>query len=177
MSKTPIPLSDAQKIANGVATALATYCERVEIAGSVRRQKAEVGDIEICAIPKMIGRKNMFGEVVKTTSLLESFPYGLLGVTVKNGTRYKQITMPGGVNLDLFIVLHPAQWGVIFLIRTGSAEFSQKIVTQKIKGGNLPSDCRVKDGAIWRGETMLSTPEEKDFFDLCGMEFVPPEKR
>ena len=177
MPKTSTPLNVAQGYADTVINTLAPFCERIEVAGSVRRQKAEVGDLEIVAIPKMIDTLNLFGDIVGAQSQLDLFNFELFGRVIKGGSRYKQIEMRVGINLDLFLVLLPAQWGVIFLIRTGSADFSRMMVTQKVKGGYLPSDCRVKDGAIWRGETMLSTPEESDFFNLCGMDVVPPEKR
>lgn len=53
MSKTKMPLAKAQKIAENVKSFLEPYCQRVEIAGSVRREKTEVGDIEIVVIPQL----------------------------------------------------------------------------------------------------------------------------
>lgn len=44
--------SAALKIAEGLVCEFGPYCERVEIAGSIRRGKAEVGDIEIVAVPR-----------------------------------------------------------------------------------------------------------------------------
>ena len=43
---------EAIEIAEKVKTLLLPHCERVEIAGSVRRKKTDVKDIEIVAIPK-----------------------------------------------------------------------------------------------------------------------------
>lgn len=45
-------LSEALKIAEAVLKELGPHCERIAIAGSVRRRKPEVKDIEIVAIPK-----------------------------------------------------------------------------------------------------------------------------
>ncbi|WP_157470943.1 hypothetical protein [Gracilimonas tropica] len=47
-----IPLDIATKIARRLTQLMAPHCYRVEVAGSVRRQKAEVSDIEIVAHPK-----------------------------------------------------------------------------------------------------------------------------
>lgn len=40
--KTKMPLGEAEKIACKYADMLMPYCERIEIAGSIRRRKAEV---------------------------------------------------------------------------------------------------------------------------------------
>ncbi len=163
--------------AETVKSTLTPYCGRIEIAGSIRRKKPEVGDIEIVAVPKIFFGVNLFMEKISEDSALDLFKWVLLGKTINNGSRYKQIELETGLPLDLFIVLPPAQWGVIFMIRTGSAEFSKSMVTPRAYGGKLPNCYRVKDGAVWMGETMIETPEEADYFKLCDMDFVPPEKR
>lgn len=45
-------LIDAQALAQSVVFALAPHCERIEIAGSVRRMKAYLDDIDIVCIPR-----------------------------------------------------------------------------------------------------------------------------
>ena len=42
----------AKEIADSVLQKLKPHCERIEIAGSIRRKKANPNDIEIVAIPK-----------------------------------------------------------------------------------------------------------------------------
>jgi DNA polymerase/3'-5' exonuclease PolX len=54
-------LHTAQPIADRVRDLLAPHCDRIEIAGSIRRQKADVGDIEIVAIPKTVTDGDLFG--------------------------------------------------------------------------------------------------------------------
>ena len=83
----------------------------------------------------------------------------------------------GLFQLDLFIVQPPAQWGVQFLIRTGPAMFSKWMVTQRRKGGALPSFAHVRGGAVWNGETLISMPEESDYFEFCELLWITPERR
>jgi DNA polymerase/3'-5' exonuclease PolX len=164
----------AKVIADALVEKLSPYCERISIAGSVRRQKPEVHDIEIVAVPKVIDVPNMFDTVGE-----RGFPSDLFLSyrMIKNGDRYKQIVLPEGINLDLFIVLPPAQWGVILTIRTGPADFSHKIVTSKSFGGYLPGDCKVHDGGVYRGGALIPMPEEADFWKFVGMRWIEPEKR
>jgi DNA polymerase/3'-5' exonuclease PolX len=158
-------LERARAIAEKLVEKLSPYCERIEIAGSIRREKAEVGDIEIVAIP------NDFADAM----LLSVLPGASF---VKEGSRYKQIALPEGIDLDLFLVRPPAQWGVIFLLRTGPAEFSHQAVTRKcFFRGLLPSDCVVADGQVWRHGKLIPMPEEEDFLKLLGLPGLAPQER
>ena len=58
-------LEFAKEIAQSFIKNIQPFCERVEVAGSVRREKREVKDIEICAIPSdLLGRFNIIDENV-----------------------------------------------------------------------------------------------------------------
>lgn len=166
----------AKEIADGLVGKLSPYCNKILIAGSVRRGKQEVHDIEIVAKPKSIFEVGMFG--VASNSPMQ-FPEELLydWKILKNGPRYKQFTLPEGINLDLFLVLDPAQWGVIFTIRTGPADFSKWIVTSKAYGGALPGDCKVKDGGVYRQGQLIYMPEEIDFLNHLGLGWLEPSER
>ncbi len=153
----------ALEIANHLVLSLRNECEWIEIAGSLRRKKAEVGDIELCAVPKESG--------------LMELSYFIEGEPIKNGHRYKQIRLPYGINLDLFIVLPPAQWGVIYTLRTGPEDFSTWVVTKRQKGGRLPSDCEMHDGGVYRNGELISMPEEMDFLNFLGLGWIEPFER
>lgn len=164
-------------------------CERIEIAGSVRRGKPEVKDIEIMAVPKSEAPKPVFGQRQVFPRMIEQvlhnmeFTRGLVE-PVKGGEKYKQFWLLEGkihvIKVDLFLVTPPAQWGVQMVIRTGPAEFSQWMVTQRYKSGALPDDYFVENGAVWDrtdASAPIPMPEEKDFFELCGLEWMDPAKR
>jgi len=187
-----IELNDALTHAMRVKSFLDPYCTRIEIAGSVRREKPFVKDLEIVVVPCIIQSKDLFDEG-EGYSALENAPVNQLGKVVKNGSRYKQIDL-GGIMLDLFIVLPPAEFGVQFLIRTGDKFFSHWMVTRrdrtaysddsgKFYHGVLPKYAKVKDGAVWEGRdeifdgTKIFMPEEIDFFKYCGMDYVEPRNR
>ena len=52
-TETRVPLETAAKIAEDLASLLRPVCERVEIAGSIRRGCPTIGDIEIVVIPEI----------------------------------------------------------------------------------------------------------------------------
>ena len=87
------PLTEAQNIAEKLVDKLRPACERIEIAGSIRRQKAEIGDIEIVAIPKYLATRNLFGDPVNEISLIDQLlEESKIGLT-KDGPKYKQFNL------------------------------------------------------------------------------------
>lgn len=61
----------AKAIADRLLAQIGPYCERIEIAGSVRRGKPDVHDIEIVAVPKITEMSDMFGNIVATGSEID----------------------------------------------------------------------------------------------------------
>lgn len=183
------PLTEMRTAADRLVVELAPFCDRLEIAGSIRRQRREVSDIELVAIPKF-GTARRLGELLPRTDvdLLDAHVRDLLLATDRwrprldkdgrpaLGDRYKRLLVDG-IPLDLFVVLPPASFAVLFLIRTGSADFTRAMVTQRRKGGHLPDDCQVRDGAVWQRGEQVALADEAAWFRLCGMTFVPPEQR
>jgi len=58
-------LEKAKAIAEELKELLAPACERIRIAGSIRRRKPDVGDIEILAIPKFNGVVDLLDHKLK----------------------------------------------------------------------------------------------------------------
>lgn len=188
-------LADAQKTAEELVELLRPTCTRIEIAGSIRRKRKVVKDIEIVLIPKTYkSQSDLFGEDDEHDA---SETLDLLNKLVDAGTMRKRVDDGGrecwgkkhqraiydGIAVDLFAVTPPAQWGVIFAIRTGPALFSRWFVTSVKQGGLMPQFMAVKRGALWRvdkyGDPLLviDTPEEKDFFEAIGFGAPDPEDR
>jgi len=173
-------LEQARIIAEQWVERLRPYCERIEIAGGVRRQKAEPHDIEVVCVPKTEELRDMFGFVIADKNQLEAFIDGCIYMDlckpIKNGPKYKQLALPEGINLDLFIV-RPETWAAQFVIRTGPAEFSHWLVTPRKYGGAMPSNCKVQDGQVWQNGKALTFAEETDFLDFLGLGWVEPQHR
>lgn len=173
-----LPWQQMRSVASGVIRRLEPACHRIEVAGSLRRMCDEVGDVEIIAIPRM--DIDLFGNELDTSEvdhLLATWP-----VTMhKNGGKYKQFSFVGSTGytykIDLFLQPDPATWGVNMLLRTGSAQFSHKMVSPKWQGGYKPDGLEVKDARVWRDGVTLATPEEWNVFELWGMKYIEPRDR
>lgn len=176
-----IELSEARNIADKVLSHVRPAMARIEIAGSIRREKPIVGDIELVAIvddrDKLLRLLGDVGQTIKP-----SVP-GVIPWTPKPDSRYIRVRLEEGMNLDLFIA-NPDNWGGLFLMRTGSAAgadgnafngFTPGCFARwkKLSGGGRMTEVMptMPDG------TQLPVPEEQDFFDLLEMDFVPPVER
>ena len=123
----------ALSIAETLVAELTPACKRIEIAGSIRRQKPDVGDIEIVAIPDLRPPRPAFGYPIFPTRLdailanLSIVDDDILIHLNMNGSKFKQfwVSYDGGqtwiFKVDLFLITPPADWGVLYLIRTGPA--------------------------------------------------------
>ena len=173
--KTKMRYEEAFTLALSLKQRLAPYCERIEIAGSVRRRKPECGDIELVAIPKIEPVVDLLGETVCQRSLLDQVLLDRYSV-LKGKDKYKQVLVDD-VPVDIYIQPDPATWGVNFTIRTGSADFAKWLVTSRFYGGALPGNMRVEDARIWCMGAVLETPEEQDVFKAIGIRWIEPEER
>jgi DNA polymerase/3'-5' exonuclease PolX len=170
-------LKKAQELAEAFLVGLSPFCQRAEIAGSIRRRKPEVGDIEVVCIPRSIETEDLLGFVTLSRNLgfftyLSNFQ--VLKGSPKEG-KFIQLKLPE-ITLDLFTAT-PENWGLIFAIRTGSADFSH----HKLAAGWVKAGYHSQGGYLCKlqglGKTTISIKEETDLFQLIGLPWISPEKR
>lgn len=194
------PLHVAFKLALELMGLLGDVVERIEIAGSIRRQTSNtVGDIELVCTPKYLRQKDFFGHEVSAINLLDERFTTLLRYQLvqkrlnKNGSPIAWGVGGGdsrmraliyrGVPVDVFIVLPDRQWAPTMLIRTGPGLANGVLVTQagvKNREGNigiLPKGMMFHEGAVWQGSMKLDTPTERDVFEAVQLPYIPPHER
>jgi DNA polymerase/3'-5' exonuclease PolX len=174
-------LQHAQELANQWKRLLSPSCTRIEIAGSIRRGKTEVHDIDLVCQPTITHTPDLFGEPGTRRdwldALLPQIVMDMGALVVINGPRKKKIRLQEGIALEIWKVIEPAEFGTIYLLRTGPEDFSHWLVTPRSIGGGMPSWMRHKDGALWKHDTKISTPEEEDVFRALKMDYIEPAKR
>jgi len=159
------PYHEMMPIAEKVKALLAPDCERIEIAGSLRRKKDFIGDIEIVCIPKPFDVGLFASGIAKTVDQWQKVKGEVTG-------KYTQRILPEGVVLDLFMV-NPESWGLQLAIRTGSADFSHKVLAC----GWVKAGYKCEDGLLRRFGGIVQVREERDLFNLIGLEWVDPMDR
>ncbi|QOD60688.1 hypothetical protein H9I45_15315 [Polaribacter haliotis] len=155
----------ALKIATKVKEQLAPHCYRIEIAGSIRRKKAEVNDIEIVAIAKTY-------DVGLFHSGIASIINGWVKIKGELPCKYTQRMLPEGIKLDIFFA-EEHTWGMVYALRTGSARFSHKVLANSWVRKGFKS----VGNYLWKGEYTRGFREEQELFDFLKIPFIEPENR
>jgi DNA polymerase/3'-5' exonuclease PolX len=194
-------LSEAKAIAEEVKAQIADACESVVIAGSIRREKAEVGDIELVIVPRYsevnLVRVDLFTEKEVRFNLLERRLHQLAndGTIVerhkengsriawlgKDESRYIAATYQGRIGIDFFMVLPDRMdwYGWTLLLRTGPADANQLLVTRRDQHGIKPHHIFIGEGRVTdlRTDTPIHLQDEETVFGRWGMKYVPPQER
>jgi DNA polymerase (family 10) len=175
-------LKEAKFLAATVCNVLEPFCERVAIAGSIRRGKAEVNDIDIVALPKAVDLPGGLCGIVKvdpSTVWKNLVPKALLKWGLKmeaSGQELLRLNFPlTHLQVDVYRA-RAETWGVILLVRTGSKEHNVKLCTlARSKGLKLSAAEGVvsQDGF---GQIIASKTEE-EIFAALGLAFVEPKDR
>ena len=168
-------LEKAKEIAEQLKALLAPRCERIEIAGSIRRRKPAVGDIELLCIPKydgladqldgQIGMLMSQGLLDARRNKLGSVVYGLKNKLLRH--------VESGIGVDIFSTTWQC-WPVALVVRTGG-----KITNQRIAMAALRKGYRFH--AYGRG---FSTPDgeiicrsEREVFEAVDLSYKEPWER
>jgi DNA polymerase/3'-5' exonuclease PolX len=170
-------LGKAREIAEYYVHELKPFCEKVEIAGSIRREKPEVKDIEICCVPKTYTEQiGMFDSDPVRIHQFVDYVNDFTRIRGNGKGKYVRAILREQIDLDLFITT-PEQWGVIFLIRTGSAEYSKNVVTKIKDNGFWVEDGWLNKKSDKTQETKIPVYEEKDFYEITGLQYIEPKLR
>lgn len=167
----------ALKMANQIKSELAPHCKRIEIAGSIRRKKADgIKDVEIVCIPKSYN-VGLFRSGIAT--VIEQWPKVKGDLPCKYTQRIYATHGNEIIKVDIFFAT-PENWGMILAIRTGSAEFSHKVLATawSRKGYESREGILYKEDILYndRGNA-VQIREEIDLFRLLGIDWVDPENR
>ena len=175
------PAANARK----VAAELAPRCERIEIAGSLRRGKPDVGDIEILYVPR-IRQVHVLGELFpKSGSLADE----LLDRWLAKGIISKRPNINGsvtwgelnklavyatsGIPVDLFATTME-RWFVSLVMRTGSAQSNTRLATAALKRGmQFHAYGAIQD----RSGQQIIPQSEREVFERLGVPYREPAER
>lgn len=152
-------LEGAQKIANEVVKRLSPYCQRIEIAGSVRRQKPWVNDVDLVLIPKDLW--NLHGELMK------------LGQLKMSGKKIMRLSV-GNIQVDIYVADEDT-WSTLLLIRTGSTQNNIRLCRRaKSMGWRLAASG---DGLFDDTGKRVAGDTEGSIFKALGLPYQHPEER
>ncbi len=135
---------------------------RSQIAGSLRRWKETVKDIDIVASARDADRMKIMDHFTSLPSV---------ETVVAKGETKSSVVLKTGINADLRIV-SDEQFPYALHHFTGSKEHNIAMREHAIKLG-----LKMNEYGLFRGEENIPCKDEAEIFRQLGMDFIPPELR
>jgi DNA polymerase (family 10) len=140
-----------------------TSVQRLDFAGSYRRGKETIGDLDLLIISR---------DVNSVMDHFSAFP--LIQEIIQRGDTKMSVRVTDSFQVDLRVVAEES-WGAALQYFTGSKEHNVRIRGMAKAKGMKINEYGVFDAA---DETkVLAGSEERDIYALVGMPWVPPEMR
>ena len=160
----------ARLIAKIITTAIMPYCEKWEVAGSIRRQCAVVNDIDIVLIPKAGVMDD-----IKRVCLQYHPDFDASVPAPKWGAKLATFSYQGKIGVDLYFA-DEHSWPVILMIRTGSREHNVNLTTKAKSMGMFLA----AEGALYADrekEKRIPVTSEGDIYGALDLCYLDPEDR
>jgi len=164
-------LEKARAIAAELKELLAPACNRIEIAGSIRRQKPDVGDIELLVIPRADYLDKMLNDLMVQNIL--AMRLNKRGSRTYGPKNKLMVHPPSGMGVDIFSSTEE-NWGMALFVRTGPKEWNIKAMS---RFRQLGMQGHAYGGVTLPNGITFACPTEVIVFNLLGWPYTPPEKR
>lgn len=138
------------------------HVDRVDAAGSLRRMKETIGDIDILAASE---------DPIKVMDLFCSLPQ--VSRVLAKGSTKSSVIVKKGLRIDLRVVL-PEEYGSALQYFTGS-----KPHNIKLRGIAISKGLKLNEYGVFKVDTdeKVAGETEEGIYALLGLAFIPPELR
>lgn len=156
------PLGEVLPIARRIEEALARVpgVDQVAVAGSLRRHRETVGDIDVVASAS---------DPSAVASAFEGLPE--VAAVLAEGPTKTMVRLSIGIDADLRVV-PPASFGAALLYFTGSKAHNVALRTIARK-----KKLKLNEYGLFRGARAIASRTEEEVYRALELEFVPPEIR
>jgi DNA polymerase (family 10) len=158
-------LNVAMNTATEIIAALENHSDQVAYAGSLRRMRETIGDVDILATASADGQ---------ASQLMNAFR-DLSGEVVVSGpakTSIRREIRPGSsLQVDLRVV-KPGAWGAALQYFTGSQAHNVAVRQVAIKQG-----LKLSEYGLFRNDELIAAATEHDVYQALGMQWMPPPMR
>jgi DNA polymerase (family 10) len=153
-------LGEALPVAKGIIESIEPKVERISVAGSLRRMKETVGDIDILAVsdnPK--GVMDAFSNLPQVEE-----------VVVKGKTK-TTVYLEGDLQADLRVV-ESGSFGAALQYFTGSKDHNIHLRSIAQRMG-----YKINEYGLFEGDTKIAGEREEDIYEKLRMTYIEPELR
>lgn len=157
-----VPIDSVYPVARSIREALERRAptERVEIAGSFRRGRETVGDLDVLVTsdaPEAVF--DLFSGLPEVGE-----------VRLRGGTK-ETVVLTTGLQVDLRVV-EPAAFGAALQYFTGSKDHNVRLRSLARERG-----LKINEYGVFRGEERVGGRTEEEVYALLGLPWIPPELR
>lgn len=147
-------------MASEIVKILEPYCERIQVVGSIRRQRPVVNDIDLVLVP---GDRGELDQAIMR-----------LGKVSMSGRKISRVTMDGNVQVDIYHAT-PETFAALLLIRTGSKENNIRLCSlAKKQGWRLFANG---EGLFNERSERISGDSEESIYKALGIAYQEPWER
>lgn len=166
------PIGDARPLAEGLVAALQAALppgtiDRIAIAGSLRRWKETIGDMDLLCVSR------------QPTAVMQAFQaLAQIHDVTHAGETKSSVILANGLQVDLRVV-EPEHWGAALQYFSGSKEHNVAVREIALRQGwSLNEYCLTATGkgSAPEGEERAFA-EEAELYAFLGLDWVPPELR
>lgn len=134
--------------------------KRIQVAGSLRRMKETIGDIDILV------------DSTAPDSVMDAFvSLPFVGEVLSKGFTKSSIRTKDGLQIDLRVI-ESLSWGAALAYFTGSKAHNIRLREMAMKKG-----MKISEYGIEKKGKIIGGAEEEEIYDILGLPFVPPEIR
>ena len=155
-------LADVEEIARSYVDYLRAIpgVNEVIVAGSYRRRKETVGDLDILVTCK------------KGSPVMKGFvEYDEVDAVISRGTRRGTVLLRSGLQVDLRVVAQ-ASYGAALYYFTGSKAHNITVRTIAVK-----KKLKINEYGVFKGKRRVAGRTEKEVFKAVGLRYIEPELR
>ena len=134
--------------------------EKASVAGSFRREKETVGDIDILTVTK---------DPEKVSDAVAALP--IVKKVVAHGDKKLSFDLQNDLRVDVRFV-KADQWGSALLYFTGSKEHNIAMRKVAIRKG-----WKLSEYGLFDGETVVASKTEEEIYEALGLRFYEPRER
>lgn len=157
-----LDLKKAEALANSIKATMCVYCDKIEIAGSIRRQSLKVHDIDFVAVSISDREWQKIGEELKR---LKAKPGCQGNAVIKAYVPYEN----GFFQVD-FYRAELSNFGIHLLVRTGSADHNMWLAGQAFTKG-----MRLKySQGLLKDDVAVAGVDEAGVFAALGLSCPAP---
>jgi len=168
-NKTPsrFLLDEAYALAHQIIVELkkSSDINQIVAAGSLRRMKETIGDIDLLAVtkkPTPEAVRKIMNTFINLKGVVKVWEYGLS----KSSVRFSK-----GLDCDLRLV-KPEEFGSALLYFTGSKEHN--IALRKIA---LDQGYKLNEYGLFKGQRQIAGSSEEEIYKILGLSYIEPELR